>query len=236
MILEQAGMQLTPKLFLAQSLAVGLFLGLTGSIYAGWLGLFLVPVGFVVPLAWILARRNLRQRKLCKQLPEAFSMISRAVRSGQTVPAALQIIADDFEAPIASEFALCYEQQNLGMSREAALKKLAGRTGIMELQIFVVAMLVQSRSGGDLVTLLDNLAEMVRKRLKLKNRIRALTGEGRLQAIVLIILPILAFVGMVSLEPDYSRELLDRKWLLAVTAFAQILGAIWIHRIVNFDY
>ena len=69
------------------------------------------------------------------------------------------------------------------MSRETALRKLAKRTGTMELQIFVVALLVQARSGGDLVELLDNLAAMIRKRLKLKDRVRALTGEGRMQAL-----------------------------------------------------
>ena len=62
------------------------------------------------------------------------------------------------------------------------MRKLASRTGIMELQIFVVALLVQAKSGGDLVELLDNLAAMIRKRLKLKDRVRALTGEGRMQA------------------------------------------------------
>jgi tight adherence protein B len=163
-------------------------------------------------------------------------MISRAVSAGQTVPAALQIIAQDFERPICEEFALCYEQQNLGMSRESALRKLAKRTGIMELQIFVVAVLVQAKSGGDLVELLDNLAAMVRKRLKLKDRIRALTGEGRMQALVLIVLPIMAFLGVLLIAPDYAQSLLDRPWLLAGTAGAQLMGAMWIRQIVNFEY
>ncbi|WP_391503330.1 type II secretion system F family protein [Botrimarina mediterranea] len=163
-------------------------------------------------------------------------MISRAIKAGQTVPAALQIIADDFEKPIATEFALCYEQQNLGMSRESALRRLAARSGVMELQIFVVALLVQARSGGDLIELLDNLALMIRKRLKLGDRVRALTGEGRMQAMVLIVLPIAAFLGIVSMAPDYASCLLERPWLLCATAIAQVAGALWIRQIVNFDY
>src|SRR5262249_17945198 len=134
------------------------------------------------------------------------------------------------------EFALCYEQQNLGVSRESALRKLAARTGVMELQIFVVALLVQAKSGGDLVELLDGLAAMIRKRLKLKDRVRALTGEGRMQAPVLLVLPMAAVVGMVVLSPDYAKSLLDRPWLLAGTAVAQIAGAVWVRRIVHFEY
>lgn len=79
----------------------------------------------------------------------------------------------------------------------------------MELQIFVVAVLVQAKSGGDLAELLDNLATMVRKRLKLKDRIRALTGEGRMQAIVLIVLPVVAFAGVMFLAPDNYYWWLD---------------------------
>ena len=122
------------------------------------------------------------------------------------------------------------------MSRETALRKLARRTGTMELQIFVVALLVQAKSGGDLVELLDNLAAMIRKRLKLKDRVRALTGEGRMQALVLIILPVAALLGIILLSPEYAKELLDRPWLLAGTAAAQAAGAFWIRRIVNFEY
>jgi tight adherence protein B len=201
-----------------------------------WLAAVLVPVGLCLPFLRVAARRRLRQRKLGRQLPEAFQMISRAVKAGQTVPAALNIIAQDFEPPISEEFALCYEQQNLGLSRESALRKLARRSGIMELQIFVVALLVQAKSGGDLAELLDNLAAMIRKRLKLKDRIRALTGEGRMQALVLIVLPIVAFFGVIFLAPDYGKCLLDRPWLLAGTAAAQLIGAAWIRQIISFEY
>ncbi len=152
------------------------------------------------------------------------------------MPSALQIIAEDFDPPISTEFALCYEQQNLGISRETALRTLAARSGIMELQIFVVALLVQAKSGGDLVELLDNLALMIRKRLKLKDRVRALTGEGRMQARVLIILPVAALFGIIYLSPDYAKALLDRPWLLAATAAAQAAGAFWVRKIVNFEY
>jgi len=234
-LVEQSATTLT----LQQCCAVAVSLALCLSLPAAWFAPLAIPLaaafGFsLVPLA-LYFKRFSRQTELSRQLPEAFQMISRSVSAGQTVPAALRIIADDFDEPISEEFALCYEQQNLGISRETSLRKLAQRTGIMELQLFVVALLVQQRSGGDLVGLLDNLATMIRKRLKLQNRIRALTGEGRMQARVLIVLPVAALAAMLVLSPEYAQSLLDRPWLLGVAAGAQTLGALWIRRIVNFE-
>ncbi|QEG39617.1 type II secretion system F family protein [Roseimaritima ulvae] len=235
-LLERAGLSCSLRLFLVGSAGSGLMLSGCAMLWSPWLALLALPLGALLPLAVVYGKRNSRQRKLTRQLPEVFQIISRAVGAGQTVPAALRMIAEDYQSPVKEEFALCYEQQDLGMSRDLALRKLADRTQIMELQIFVVALLVQTRSGGDLVELLDNLAGIVRKRMRLKNRIRALTGEGRMQALVLIVLPILAFVAIFCFSPDYASLLLERPYLLAATAVAQVIGAFWIHRIVNFEY
>jgi tight adherence protein B len=234
-LIEQSATPLT----LRQCGGLSIALAVGFALPTAWFAPLAIPmaagIGFVLLPMALYVKRFSRQKKLSRQLPEAFQMISRSVSAGQTVPTALRIIADDFDEPISEEFALCYEQQNLGISRETSLRKLAQRTGIMELQLFVVALLVQERSGGDLVGLLDNLAAMIRKRLKLQNRIRALTGEGRMQALVLIILPIAALAAMLVLSPEYAQSLLDRPWLLGVAAGAQTLGALWIRRIVNFE-
>jgi tight adherence protein B len=234
--LEQAGIACSVQTIVLCCLACGFLATTAGATWNWWTGCLLGAAGAATPLGVLRMRKNFRQRRLSRQLPEAFAMISRAVRAGQTIPSALQIIADDFDPPISSEFARCYEQQNLGISRESALRQLATRTGIMELQIFVVALLVQAKSGGDLVELLDNLSAMVRKRLKLKDRVRALTGEGRMQALVLTILPVAALVALIALAPDYAQCLLERPWLLAGTAAAVAAGAFWVRKIVNFDY
>ena len=235
-LIEQANLSLSLTEFAFYCLGGALVSGAIGCFFAWWVPALLAPLGAWLPFAWLLSRRYVRNRKLSRQLPEVFQMISRAVRAGQTVPAALKIIAEDFQPPVSEEFALCYEQQNLGISRESALRKLAERSGIMELQIFVVALLVQAKSGGDLVELLDNLAAMIQTRLKLKDRVRALTGEGRMQALVLLVLPIAGMIGILVLAPDYAKSLTDRPSLLAGTLAAQIVGALWVRRIVNFEY
>lgn len=235
-LIEQADLKCTIRQFVVWCGMCGLAAAVVGYLPHEWGALVAMPFGVMVPFLVLFLRRHIRSRKLSRQLPEVFQMISRAVRSGQTLQSALRIIAEDFQPPVSEEFALCYEQQNLGMSRESAFRKLSSRTGIMELQIFVVALLVQAKSGGDLVGLLDNLAAMIQKRLRLKDRVRALTGEGRMQALVLLVLPIVALVGIAVLAPEYARTLLDRPQLLVGTAFAQAVGALWVRRIVNFEY
>lgn len=96
----------------------------------------------VTPWACLHVARNRRRARLCEQLPEVFEVMSRAIRVGQTVQAAFQVIGNDFPGPVAQEFAYCYEQQHLGISQEAALRDLARRMPIMELRIFAVALII----------------------------------------------------------------------------------------------
>ncbi|MGC3966603.1 MAG: type II secretion system F family protein [Pirellulales bacterium] len=117
-----------------------------------------------------------------------------------------------------------------------ALRGLARRTGIMELRILVVALLVQSRSGGNLVELLSNLSAVVQKRLRLEQRLRALTSEGRMQAAVLTVLPALAFGALYVLAPDYLSTLLQHPSLIVAAVVAQILGTIWIRLCIRVNY
>jgi tight adherence protein B len=202
-----------------------------------WWGAALAfAAGSAIPSAYVWARRRARVCRMTTQFPDALDAISRAVRAGQTVPAAFQMVADDFPMPISDEFRYCYEQQNFGLSYDAALRNLAQRTGIMELRILVVALLVQSRSGGNLSELLQNLSTTVRKRLVLQQKVKALTGEGRMQAAVLIALPVVVFIAMYFLNRDYAQILLDRPWLLAGCVASQTVGAAVIHKFIQIDY
>jgi tight adherence protein B len=106
----------------------------------------------------------------------------------------------------------------------------------MELQLFVVAMLVQRRSGGNPIEILENLSEVIRKRVRLRGKVHACTSEGRMQAVVLSILPVLAFAALLFLNRTYAQILLDRPKLLLAVAGWQIVGIFWIRRIVNFQY
>ena len=132
--------------------------------------------------------------------------MGRVIRAGQTMSQALQAVADEFPPPIAGEFAYCYEQQNLGLPPEAALRDLARRTGLLEIKIFVLALLVQQQTGGNLAELLDKLSDVIRERYQIRGKIKALTAEGRMQAIVLLALPPALFLIMLVMNRDYAGD------------------------------
>jgi tight adherence protein B len=236
--IDQSGLSLTPwqlvcLSFILSSITVSI--GFMLKLHPWLLGLLALSA---TPWPWIYVQmtRVNRRRKLCLQLPEAFEVMSRAIRVGQTIQAAFQTVANDFPPPISREFAHCYEQQHLGVPQETTLRDLARRTGVMELRIFVVAVIINSRTGGALSELLNKLAAMIRKRLTLQSRTRALTGEGRMQAWILAALPVVIFLFLAVWNPTYLKELTDRPQILAGCAVAQLIGALWIRRITNIDF
>jgi len=187
------------------------------------------------PFLFVLFKRKQRQKKLLSQLPDAYEMLSRILRSGQTVSQAMRAIADEFSSPLAEEFAYCWEQQNLGLTPEASLKELARRTGVLEVKIFVVALTINSTAGGNLSQLLNKLSQVIRDREKMREKVVALTAEGRLQAYMMIALPI-GLAGVMSLiSPTYLVPLFDYKALIAGTLLWMGVGYFWMQRIINFD-
>lgn len=188
------------------------------------------------PLVYLAILRARRAEKLLSQLPDAFDVMSRTMRAGQTISQALQAVAEEFSSPIAEEFGYCYDQQNLGLSPEAAMKELARRTGLLELKIFVLAVMVHRQTGGNLSELFDKLAEVIRARYRIRGKIKALTGEGRIQGIMLLALPIFFMLIMFVLNRPYIMTLFQYPLLVAGMFFFMAVGAVWMHKIVNFDF
>jgi tight adherence protein B len=189
-----------------------------------------------VPMAVVAAKAAHNKEKLLSQLPDAFELMSRALRAGQTPAQALQAVADEFSDPISAEFSYCYEQQNLGLSPEAALRDLACRTDLLEIKIFVVAQSIHREAGGNLSVLLEKLSNVIRERYRIRGQIRALTAEGKLQAYILIALPFVVLGCLTVTSPDYIGLLLHYPWIIAVMIGSNILGALWMRSIINFDF
>jgi tight adherence protein B len=236
LLIDQAGLFFSAWQVLA--IAVGL------AVFGAALGIWLAPeaaaaaalAGLLSPFFWMLARRRARKEEMMRQLPRAFELMARVIRAGQSVPQALQAVADEFDPPLATEFAYCQEQQRLGLLPEISFREMSRHSDVMELKIFVMAMLVQQKTGGNLSDLLERLAGLIRDRVRLRGVLRTATAEGRLQALVLIALPPLMFLLLLGLHRSYVQVLLDHYELLIAATVSMALGALWIHRIVRFDY
>jgi tight adherence protein B len=235
---EHSGLSTSPIRVVQIALTAAIIGAVIGATTTGlWLvGTVFAVAGLTSPFAYVYAARAKRMHAICMQLPEAFDLMGRAIKAGQTVSGAMQIAAEQLKPPISAELAACCEQQNLGLPFDVALQELARRTGVMELQMFVVALLVNRNTGGNLAEILQNLSDVIRKRTRLRGKIKAATSEGRLQAIVLSLLPLAALIGLVMLNRPYAQILLDRPSLLFAILVSESLGSLWIRHIVNFEH
>jgi tight adherence protein B len=237
-LVEQSGLALTVGRLLAiaamTSGGAGLFVGVARR--NPLLGLGAAALGFYLPILVVQFKRDMRHEKLRSQLMDAFELMARVLRAGQTMHQAILAVAEEFENPLASEFADCFEQQNLGMSPEESYRDLARRTGVVEIRIFVMTLMVQQQTGGNLAEMLDRLAVMLRERAKTKGAIKTLTAEGRMQAIILMALPPGLFMVMLVLNPDYATQLFEYPKVIIGTLIFEGLGGLWIRKIVNFDF
>jgi tight adherence protein B len=161
--------------------------------------------------------------------------MARVLRAGHSVPQALQAVVESVDQPVSGEFAFCQKQQNLGLRPEVTLQDLAQRTGIVETRIFVMAMLIQRQVGGNLSEVLERLAMLMRQRLRLRNHVRTLTAEGRLQGVTLMVLPFVIFGAMMVLNRSYALVLFEHVTLLVAMGVSMLVGALWIRKIVNFE-
>jgi tight adherence protein B len=193
-------------------------------------------VGAAVPVLFVYAKWKARMDKMLRQLPDAFDLMSRVIRAGQSMTQAMQAVADEFDQPLAGEFGYCYEQQNLGLPPEVSLRDLARRTGLLEIKIFVLALLVQQQSGGNLAEVLDKLAGVVRERFRIRSKIKALTAEGRMQALVLLVLPFALMGLLMVMNSQYAATVMKYPGIVVLMLVIEGLGAVWIRKIVNFDY
>lgn len=161
----------------------------------------------ILPLAYVRHRRARRLAKLEQQLPDALDLLGRALRAGHAFGTGLQMIGDEMAEPIAGEFRMVHDEVNFGVSLDQALSNLSIRVPITDLRYFVVAVLIQRESGGNLTEVLSNLSRLIRQRLKLLWHVRVLSAEGRMSAWLLSLLPF-AIGGFLNLfNPEFMAPL-----------------------------
>lgn len=190
----------------------------------------------MLPLLWMNMRRSSRFKKFGKQLPDAMELIARALRSGHALNSGLHVVVEEMPDPISHEFNLAYEQQNLGIPIETALKSMLKRMPNVDLKFFVTAIAIQRQTGGDLAEILDKIGYVIRERFKILGTVQALTGEGRLSGIVLMAMPIAIFFAVYYLNPDYVMLLFTTeigKKMIAAGIIMQVLGAVAIQKIID---
>lgn len=236
--LNQAGWEISPTKFLGIAVSVGAVATLAYLIFS--------PIKIIAPLVfafffflpflyafWV---RGKRLKKFGSQLIDALDLICQALRAGQSLPAGIQLVAQQMDEPLGPEFKRAYDEQNLGVSLEDSMSNMTDRVPNLDLRFFVTSVILQRQTGGDLAEILDKIGELIRERYQIWGQIQALTGEGRLSGIVLLALPPVLFVTMLRLNYDYIMMLFEDplgQKMLIFGIIMQILGAAMIKKIIT---
>ena len=195
-----------------QGLLVVMMLSFGMSMFIGY-AIGMGPLSFVLALilAYYMPLRNCkkrilkRNRKFIDQFPDALDMIVRSVRSGFPLAVALNMLAENAEEPVRAEFRQVTDEIALGRTLSQALARLAARINEPDIRFFVVVLTVQQETGGNLAEIVGNLSNIIRKRKQIRHKIHAMTSEGRATGYVLGGLPVLVFVALYFVQPDYLQ-------------------------------
>jgi tight adherence protein B len=152
---------------------------------------------------------NRYQAQLFVQLPDAMGLIMRAMRAGLPIGEALANVARELSSPSREEFAQVVSNIAVGQPVDAALFGLAERSGLTEYYFFAVTVGLQAQTGGNLAETLENLAEMVRKRVAMAGKVKALTAEARISAIVMSALPFLVGIAIAVIKPGHFEPMFE---------------------------
>ncbi|MET7013815.1 type II secretion system F family protein [Uliginosibacterium flavum] len=230
------------------NLSVGEFVGITiiflvlgfasilltthNLVFAFLIGLALAAL----PLLYVWHARSKRLAMVEQQLPDAIDLMSRALRAGHALPAALQMVGDEMHDPIGGEFKVLFDEINYGVSVHDALLNLLTRLPTGDLRYLVVAILIQRETGGNLAELFDNISSIVRQRLTLMGEVRTLSAEGRMSAWILSLLPFAAGGAILIVNPGFLQVLwsdpVGIKLVYGAIAL-MVFGIWWMTRIIK---
>ena len=236
-VIEQADANVKPSALFGAGVVmavIGFVAGLT--LVNVYVAPVLAATFFTVPFVWLFWKKSSRMKKFAGQLPEGMELIARALRAGHSLAAGLHVVAEEMPQPIAKEFGRVYEEQNLGVTLDDALKNLTERVPNLDLRFFVTSVAIQRQTGGDHAEIHDRIGYVIRERYKILGQVKALTAEGRLSGIVLIALPIGLFFMMLWMKPDYIEMLWKDPMGQKMSAGAIILvliGAYAIKKIID---
>jgi tight adherence protein B len=237
-LLEQSGLSWSVAEFLT-IIAVAFFLPFIASTYfaISWF-IQLALAGFcaLLPVFYATGAKAKRLQRIEQQLPDALDLMGRALRAGHAFPTALKMVGDEMNDPLAAEFRATFDEVNFGIAMPDALMNLATRVPSTDLRYFVIAVLIQRETGGNLSELLASISAIIRDRIKLMGQVRVLSAEGKMSAWVLSLLPFGAALMIQLTNPKFLEVLYTdpggRK-MLAGAAFLMVLGIFVMRKVVR---
>lgn len=237
--LQRADVPFTAVEYLLIIVGMGLLGFVLGSVRMSLaLGLVLAPLFAYLPLLYLRMRRQKLQRALIAQLPDMLTLMVGALRAGYGLTQTLDMLVKRLTPPVSTELARVMRAVSLGLPVQQALRDMADRLDIDDVDLMVTAISVQYEMGGNLAQTLDIISETIRDRIQMLREIQVLTAEQRFTGYVLGLLPMFVAFILFMLNPEYMGRLFEPGWIRIVPVVAllmQVLGFIVVSRIVKIE-
>ncbi|MES2633729.1 MAG: type II secretion system F family protein [Pseudomonadota bacterium] len=236
--LLQSGMGITVAAFLLVTVVL-MAAGGAAAALAGLPVLVVIAAAIVPAILWFgyaQRRRLARMRMIDQQLPDALDLIARAMQAGHAFTSALRLVGTEGPQPIAQEFLAVFDEINFGIPFDQALGNLASRVASGDLRFFVVAVLIQRDTGGNLAEILGSISTLIRDRQKLVGAVRVLSAEGRISAWILSLLPFVLALAITFVNRQFIASLWTDPLGVRMVSFAlglMALGIWWMWRMVK---
>jgi tight adherence protein B len=238
---EQTGLEVTPAEVLGYVALLGVMLG--GGLYL-WrdqpeLGVFGFFLGAALPLGVVWLMRNRYRQRVQNQLPDSIYLLARSLRAGLSLPQAIDLVAQEGPKPVAGEFARCAASLQLGLSPAVAVEMMADRLQLLDVNALSSTVGFYQTTGGNLPLLLDRLAAGARDRNQFRGQFWATTAQGRITSVGLAAAAPLLALGYLIFQPDHVQAFLNspRGWaILAGAGVFELIGIVWVYRILKIDY
>jgi tight adherence protein B len=237
-LLEQTELEMTVAQLLAYC-GVGGILGFMLAILgSGGIMFIILPVLFgALPFFYVLFKRGQRSTRLSQQLPDALEMMARSLRAGHALSSSFKMVATEMPTPVSIEFGRAFESQELGMPFEKAVADMTRRAPEnQDLKIFALSVIVQKETGGNLVEIIEKIADTVRGREKFQGKLRGLTAEGRMSSYILGALPFLSLLFMLFANRTYLMPLFEEDighYILGYAIFSWTMGFLWMRKMTK---
>jgi tight adherence protein B len=240
LMIQQAGSGMTVGSFLMLIVGMGVGGGLAALMLSSRI-LVGIVVAFIfawLPYLWMRRKRTRRLYAFESELPEAIDLLGRAIRAGHPLSSGMKMVADESGEPIAGEFRRTFEENRFGVPFDDAIQEMSDRVDIVDVRILVTAILIQREVGGNLAEVLDNLASVIRARFTIRRQLRVFTAQGRMSGYVLALLPIVVGTIIYLMNPEYGSRMFTHpmgRLMLGIAFVMQIIGFLWIRKIINID-
>ncbi|MEA2068650.1 MAG: type II secretion system F family protein [Verrucomicrobiota bacterium] len=211
---------------------------LTGVLQGGAAGLLGGGLVYLVPRSVFRIMKRRRVERFNAQLAYALDGMSNALKAGFSIQQAFGSVVEEKEIPIAQEFGMFLQQIRVGMSFEDALADMDRRMGSDDLTLMIQSIGISRQTGGNLTEVFDRISETIRERRRIEGKIKSLTAQGRIQGRVVSAMPLVLGIGLYFIDQQMMLTFFKSTMgmvILGIVVVLEILGAVFIHRIVDID-